>query len=215
MKRKRLIIALIMICLLIVGCKKEEIKNTDWVYTNAGTNDFIDEDIKNALADYNKELKPIAILGEQVVAGTNYMYLCGDANTYKIAVIYKDLEGKVQVTKVTDFDVKKYVNASKSLNVEKLVGGWTTNIPGKPFMLDDAIQKDLDTALEKAVGVTYYPIKVLATQEKDGVNYAILCYGKMSDANATTGVYLLTLYVNGNTKEIISIAAIDLKDYNN
>ena len=82
------------------------------------------------------------------------------------------------------------------------------------MMLEDEVRDAFDEATTKIVGVTYYPIKVLATQEKDGTNYGILCYGKMSDQNGTTGVYLLTLYVTGNTKEIVSIASVDLKDYN-
>ena len=215
MKNKSLIIALIVVCLLAVGCaKKKVVKNGDWVISLSETNDFLDEDAKDAIANYNKELKPVALLGEQVVAGTNYMYLVCDSNSYKVVVIYKDLEGKMQVTKISDFDVTKYANENKSMNVETLVGGWTVNIPGKPMMLEGAVQAAFDEANGKIVGVTYYPIKVLATQEKDGTNYAILCYGKMSDANGTTGIYVETLYMTGNTNEVVSISSVDLKDFN-
>ena len=214
MKKKSLIIALIIVCLVVVGCKKEETKKGDWVLSLSEANDFLDEDAKAAILDYNKELKPIALLGTQVVAGTNYMYLVCDSSSYKVVVIYKDLEGKMQVTKISDFDVTKYANENKSMDVETVVGGWTTEIPGKPMMLEDSVQEAFDEANGKIVGVTYYPIRVLATKEKDGTNYAILCYGKMSDANGTTGIYVQTLYVTGNTKEIVSISSIDLKDYN-
>ena len=214
MKKKGLIIALIVVCLVMVGCKKEETKVGDWELTLSETNDFLDEDAKDAIKDYNKDLKPVALLGTQVVAGTNYMYLVNDSTSYKVVVIYKDLEGKMQVTKITDFDITKYANENKSMDVETLSGGWTTEIPGKPMMLEDTIQSAFDEANGKIVGVTYYPIKVLATKEENGTKYAILCYGKMSDANGTTGIYVQTLYVTGNTKEIGSISAVDLKDYN-
>ena len=79
----------------------------------------------------------------------------------------KDLEGKTQVTKVSDFDVTKYVNEDKQMTVETLSGGWTTNIPGKPMMLGDEVGEAFDEATGKIVGVTYYPIRVLAKQEKD------------------------------------------------
>ena len=214
MKKKCLVVVLVVICLFMVACKNKEEKSNDWVLSVASENDFIDEDVKEAIKDYNKELKPLVLLGEQVVAGTNYMYLCNDSNSFKVAVVYKDLEGKTQVTKVTDFDVTKYANENISMNAETLAGGWTTNMPGKPMTIDETVQEAFDEAKAKVIGVTYYPAKILATREKDGTSYAILCYGVMSDANSTTGVYVLTLYVTGNTKEIVSIANIDLKDYN-
>ncbi len=215
MKKKSLIILLVIVCLLVVGCKKkEETKKGEWELVLSETNDFLDEDAKDAIAEYSKDLKPVALLGQQVVAGTNYMYLVSDSNSYKVVIIYKDLEGEMEVTKVSDFDPLKYVNENKQATNETLSGGWTTIIPGKPMMLEDKVQEAFDEATTKVIGVTYNPIKVLAKQEKDGTNYGILCYGKMSDQNGTTGVYLLTLYITGNTKEIVSISSIDLKDYN-
>ena len=214
MKKKCLVIILIIVCLVLVGCKKEENKKGEWELVLSEANDFLDEDAKDAIRNYNKELKPIALLGEQVVAGKNYMYLVCDSNSYKIAVIYKDLEGKMQVTKITDFDVLNYVNENKSANNETVVGGWTTEIPGKPMMLEGAIQAAFEEANKKIVGVTYYPIRVLASKEKDGTNYAIICYGKMSDANSTTGIYVQTINMTGNTEEIVSISSVDLKEFN-
>ena len=115
MKKKSIIILLVIVSLLVVGCKKEETKKGDWELVLYEANDFLDEDAKTTITNYNKELKPIALLGEQVVAGMNYMYLVNDANSYKVVVVYKDLEGKMQVTKVSDFDVLKYVNDDKHM----------------------------------------------------------------------------------------------------
>ena len=58
-----------------------KIINTNYDY------DFIDEDVKEAIKDYNKELKPLVLLGEQVVAGTNYMYLCNDSNSSNFSLV--------------------------------------------------------------------------------------------------------------------------------
>ena len=215
MKKKCLVIILIVVCLVFVGCKKEENQMEEWKIVLSDDNDFLDEDVKDTIRNYNKELKPVALLGEQVVAGKNYMYLVCDSNSYKIVVIYKDLDGKMQVTKITDFDVTNYVNENKSANNETVVGGWITSIPGKPMMLKEDIQVAFEEANKKIVGVTYYPIRVLASKEKDGTTYAILCYGRMSDANSTTGIYVQTLYMDGNTEEVVSISSVDLRKYNN
>ena len=48
-----------------------------------------------------------------------------------------------------------------------------------------------------------------------GVNYAVLCYGQPSYQGALPGIYMLTLYVDKTNKaEIVSIAAINLADFN-
>ena len=83
------------------------------------------------------------------------------------------------------------------------------------MMLDEEVQNYFDKATETLTGGAYYPIAVLAHQEKSGTNYAVLCYGEGSYKGSTAGIYLLTLYVDKTDKpEIVSIAAVDLKDYN-
>lgn len=217
-------ILMIVLCLAIVGCEsKEKEEKLDaniiadgWILIISEKETVFDEDLEKAFEDYSSEkLKPIAILGTQVVAGTNYMFLCETAMEHKVAIVYKDLQGNVQITQVNDFDVKKYINEDNGLETEMLSGGWNTVIPEKTNALEESIQESFDKATEKLIGVTYYPIAILAEQNKSGKNYAIMCYGKLSDQNATTGVFVLTLHVDEENKsEIVSIAAVDLKDYN-
>ena len=78
-------------------------------------------------------------------------------------------------------------------------------------MLSEQLQNYFDTVTEGLVGVSYYPVRVLATNTD---SYAILCYGRVSDANATEGVYIMTLKVENDKPELVSIAAIDLKEFN-
>ena len=58
-------------------------------------------------ADYN----PTALLATQVVAGTNYCYLCeatpvvpNAESHYALVYVYEDLEGNAEITEVVDFE---------------------------------------------------------------------------------------------------------------
>ena len=60
--------------------------------------------------------KAVAVMGTQVVAGTNYAVLCydgGDAETnggsWYIGVVYADLEGNAQITSMKPFDLMSYI----------------------------------------------------------------------------------------------------------
>ena len=60
------------------------------------------------------ELRPIALLGTQVVAGKNYRFLCyatGSAGKDLFVVdIYKDVNGKCSVSSCKSLNLEKYVN---------------------------------------------------------------------------------------------------------
>ena len=54
---------------------------------------------------------PVALLGTQVVAGTNYAFLCqgtvvvpNAVPAWKIVFLYQDLEGSVSIINIADFD---------------------------------------------------------------------------------------------------------------
>ena len=56
--------------------------------------------------------EPIAYLGKQIVAGTNYSFLCrmtpsysGCKGKFVVVVIYQNLEGNAEVTNVSDIDI--------------------------------------------------------------------------------------------------------------
>ena len=143
------------------------------------------------------------------------MFLCQSDNAYKVVVIYHDLEGNSKVTKVTDFDIKKYVNENYQMNTEVVSGGWQTEIPGKAVVLDDKVDRAFHLSTQELIGVTYYPITVFEKTEDNLTTYAILCYGRMSDAKGTTGVYVLTTSVTDKDEvKLISIANVDLSEFN-
>lgn len=222
MKKKILLTILIMIVgVLFVGCNKENKKNdnSSWVINLDVSKQELDNNVKkvfeDAKANYSGNLDYIALLGKQVVAGTNYMFLCKDETGFKVAIVYRNLEGVSQITNVSVFDPVKYVNEDISYNQEQLAGGWYTEVPVWINGLNSNVQKYFQEATEKLVGVKYSPIGVLAEQYKVGINYAVLCYGQPSYQGALPGIYMLTLYADKTNKaEIVSIAAINLADFN-
>ena len=207
MKKKVLISLVMVISIFMIGCAKKE-----WKLIMSQNTEFLEENLQNAFntaeASYkDAKLTPLALLGEQVVAGKNYMLLCESDKGYKVAVLYVDLEGNASITKVTDFDIDKYANKDINLNNEELVGGWTSSAPGEAVVLEDKLDKAFTKAQSELVGVTYYP---LVAFEK-GDTYAIICFGRMSDLNGTTNVYVMTINTSG---EKLAIAGVDLKDFN-
>ena len=223
MMKKGLLIIVILMCLIMTGCtnKKENTLTGGWqtVLSNR-VNDLSEEDIynfNNAIKDYSKEkLEVVALLGKQVVAGTNYMFLAKTDNKYKIVIVYTDLEGISKVSKVSDFDYSKYVNKDLNSKNEMLSGGWYTESSNIEYKLEDEkIEKMYESATKEITGVEFKPLLVIGKQIVSGTNYAILCYGKPIVPNATTDIYLMTIYNDlNNNSEILGISHINLADYN-
>ncbi len=237
MKRKIGILVLIgVLCVALVGCKKKEEKKIiepvdepvvgGWETVLTNSSQLLEEKEQNAfdaaVKDYTElELKAVALLGQQVVAGTNYMFLAkgyeqgNEENaSYKIVVVYNDLNNNASLTRVSDFVVSKYASKDISNTSENLSGGWNVSIPGKPIMLEEDIQNIFDKAVENVQGITYYPIATVAKQVVAGTNYAVLCFGRPDDSKPE-GIYLLTIYkdLQGN-QELTSQAYVSLADYN-
>ena len=63
------------------------------------------------------ELKPVAYVASQVVAGTNYAFLCHSklasadpAESIQLVIVYEDLEGNATIAGISNVDVSRYVN---------------------------------------------------------------------------------------------------------
>lgn len=63
------------------------------------------------------DLTPMALLGTQVVAGTNYAFLCHSklatadpAESIQLVIVYEDLEGNASIAGISNIDVSRYVN---------------------------------------------------------------------------------------------------------
>ena len=222
MKKGLLIVLVLIMCLVMVGCnKKEEVLTGGWETVLSGkVNDISEEDLynfNNAVKAYGKEnLEAVALLGKQVVAGTNYMFLAKSDSKYKIVIVYADLEGVSKVSKVSDFNYVDYVNKNSDGISEQLSGGWYTESANTEYKLEDEkVESLFESATSTLAGMEFKPLLVVGKQIVAGTNYAIVCYGQATVPNATTGIYLMTLYAKlDGTSEITGIAYIDLSQYN-
>ncbi len=136
------------------------------------------DEATNALKKATEKLaggtyEPIALLGTQVVAGTNYRILCtftpateGADASYTIVTVYEDLEGNAEITEILNSDAKVNVTA------EVIDGGWVA--PETPDVTEEA-GKALQAAVSQMVGAQYNPLALMGTQVVAGTNYCLLC----------------------------------------
>lgn len=140
---------------------------------------------------------PVALLGEQVVAGMNYAILFKNASetdgleTYSIGYIYQDLEGNAEITKMKDSAIET--------NLSEEEGGWIQ--PDSPEVTDEA-KAALDKAVEELTGVDYTPVALLSQQVVAGSNYCILCETTpvVPDGETTYSVVYLYEDLEGNAE---------------
>lgn len=173
-------------------------------------------------------LTPIAYLGSQVVAGTNYAILClgkvmnpTAKPSLKVAVINKDLEGNATMLRVNDFKLLDYVGADEAavegaedggLMGGAVAGGWTLNTEFPEAVLDER-EAEACTVFEGVMGVQYQPIACLATQVVAGTNFAMLVKATMPAADDAVELRVVTVYsgVDGSL-EVLGTKTINLAD---
>ncbi len=228
---RKIIIFCLIVCLCLVGCGKKVSPNKGEVVGGWTANTDIkavniSEDASKAFTKATAEytgmtLEPVALLGTQVVSGTNYMFLCkgttvteNPITSLKIVVVYNDLNNKSSITSVKDFDYTKYVNKDIPTNTEQLSGGWTVYQDTKSAALSDEV-KEAFTKATSVVGVQYTPIAYLGNQVVSGTNYAVLSLAKTVTAESIYSINVLTIYadLNGDVK-LTSVAYVDLADFN-
>ena len=166
--------------------------------------------------------EPVVVLATQLVACTNYAYLCTTTPVvpdavphWTVAVVYKDLQGNVSLTNVADLDLAD-VKIPEQTDTSEAVGAWAITEPsGKAVMLpSEEAQAAFDKATEAYVGVSFQPIALLGTQIVAGTNYKILCYGTPSTSDPFTSLYVIDVYADlqGNA-EITNADQLDLLAY--
>ena len=158
------------------------------------------------LTGYRYEV--LSVLGSQVVAGTNYAYLCKgevvvpDASpVYLLLYVYEDLSGNAEVLGKKDIF---------SGSEEGMTGGFTLNTGKTELKDNEEVNVAFKKALEGFTGVSYEPIAYLGSQVVSGTNYAVLCFEKESTASAETKLSIVTVYENLDGKaEILSTEDVD------
>jgi hypothetical protein len=169
------------------------------------------------------ELKPVAYLASQVVAGTNYMILCEAATTteqpktsYQMVIVYADLEGNAEITQIKEFDLTAYVEGdSTEISAEKLAGGWEPAEDRSSVVIPQEAKDVFDKAVENLDGNELEPMALLGTQVVAGTNYAFLCFSTLQTEETINGIQVVTVYedLDGNA-EITNICTVDPADYN-
>ena len=158
-------------------------------YTSMSKNPAANAAFKKAISELDGvSYKAVAVLGTQIVAGTNYAILCKATPVYpdaapevKVMYIYEDLAGNAEIT------------SFQTIIGEALDGGFATN--GGKIALSK--KKDVYSAFKKAmkdlVGVSYKPVAYLGSQVVAGSNYLILCRSRVVYPNAPYGWSLITV----------------------
>ena len=148
------------------------------------------------------DLLPVCVLGTQVVAGTNYAFLClgtpataePEAGWY-VAVAYEDLEGTCEMSSVEQIDASEPATADASAP-EGLTGGWAV----VPKLTNDTVAIPEEAASAFAAGGEGYtgmdlsPLALLATQVVAGTNYRILCVGAPTAPDAESELCVVDVF---------------------
>lgn len=169
------------------------------------------------------ELKPVAYVARQVVAGMNHMILCETAGTeetpaasYQMVMIYADLEGNAEIRQVKEFDLTAYVEGgSTELNAEKLSGGWETAEDRSSVVIPQDAKDVFDKAVKNLEGTELEPVALLGTQVVAGTNYAFLCFSTLQKDETINGIQVVKVYedLDGNA-EVTNICTVDPADFN-
>ena len=240
MKRLSAIILAIILVLSLAACsvsvntnpateatqvKEEQITGGWEVYTDTASTSMPEEllpafmSVTDSVEDTTYAV--VAYLGSQIVSGTNYQVLCtatpkdSKAASLKVLIIYIDLEGKAQLSKVSDFNIADYTESAGKVAEQNLAGGWTVNSDIEPAKLPDNAQKAFDKAIAGYEGNELIPMALLGTQVVSGTNYAILCGSAIKTEEPVNVLQVVTIYADlSDNAEITNICTLDLADFN-
>ena len=171
-------------------------------------NDFDGIDDANAMSAFEKATEDLdgyrydvaAVLGSQIVAGTNYLYLCRaemvvpDAKPeYVILKVYEDLEGNAEITGI--------------LRLLEGKEGWEYN-DANPYMDEnEEIKVAFDKALEGLTGVEYKPIAYIGYKDN---SYAVLTKITITSVEPLTSLSMVYITKTDSGAMIDDIYDIDM-----
>ena len=160
-------------------------------------------------------MKPVALLGTQIVSGTNYAFLaqniCDGKVKYLVAIVYQDLKGGVELSKVTDIEVTAENFGAPTEN--GLAGGWqiAENNYAAPNRTDMEILADAEQ------GLTDTPSQLIAKlgqQVVSGMNYICLCKTAANEEEPYGKLMMVTVYQDLDGKsEITDSADFNIADF--
>ena len=171
-------------------------------------NDFDGIDDANAMSAFEKATEDLvgyrydvaAVLGSQIVAGTNYLYLCRaemvvpDAKPeYVILKVYEDLEGNAEIT--------------GSLRLLEGKEGWEYN-DANPYMDEnEEVKAAFDKALDGLTGAEYKPIAYIGYKDN---SYAVLTKITITSVEPLTSLSIVYITKTDSGAMIDDIYDIDM-----
>lgn len=158
---------------------------------------------------YGYEYEAIALLGMQVVAGTNYSILARgsavlpDAQPeYEIINVYEDPEGNAEIT------------ASKTIiggDEEEICGGFTANDGEYDLDKNADVKEAIDKAFENIIGSDYEAVAYIGKQDVQGTNYLVLMRETPVVPDAESEFVLVTVYKDlEGSAEILDIENVSV-----
>ena len=159
---------------------------------------------------------PVACLGTQVVAGTNYCFLAqatavypDAAPRYVLVYVYEDLSGEASILNVADLPVVPNEDGTASVpEAETLGGGWF--YADDPAITDETAMRFYDALQDKA-GATYEPLVNVAAQVVAGMNRCVLARVTPDDPNAHPHYALVYVWEKlDGTTEFLRVIDLDV-----
>lgn len=194
-----------------------------WTVNPDATEGVLPEEVKAAFDAATSKLLgveyvPVAYLGSQVVAGTNYAVLAKktavapDAETtLAVLIINADLNGDASVLHINDFSF----DAPEAEDAADQLGGWTVPEEYTVVNLPADVASAFTRANEALLGNNLEPIAFLASQTVSGMNYAVLCRSTLTTADPVSSIQLAIVYedLDGNAS-FRDIFTVDPAAYN-
>ena len=172
------------------------------------------------LSAAGNDFEPVALLATQVVAGTNYAFLCTRApsssapvDAWYVVTVYQDLDGNSEVLATKQLELGNIATSEASAG--EVVGGWSVpDAQANAALLPEEAGVAFAKAAENYDGVALSPVATLATQIVAGTNYLVLCKGAPVTANPTNTLYVAEVYADleGNAS-FANVEQLDLISY--
>ena len=160
-----------------------------------------------SIAEMYPELDPVALLGRQMVAGINYMFLAFDreAKEYKTIVAYENFNGSVTVTDTAKFSVDE-LSGEPNLNGD-IPGGWNVNNEYSIIVLPEMLNKPFGSLSEDDESIIYDAIAYLGYNEMAEV---LAHVSEHEEGEVRNGLAVVSMNADGN---IENIRYLNLTDY--
>lgn len=191
-----------------------------WVINEDETTGWATEEARTAFNKATEGLtgagyEIVAQLGQQVVAGTNYIFLCKETlvtaepvTKLSFVTVYADLQGNAEIKHIEELDLEMFCGGENPASPEEfkqLLGGWSLPSGFQAVNLPAEVAAVYDKVLGDEAG--FYPMAYLAHQDAEKANYALLCF----DEVAPCLVYLHE--PASGEPELISIYRINVAEF--